>query len=274
MAPRKASVSGAYQTQLSTNTDNRVTKETTRGARGYRKFRSGMINIAPKAGEKTLYVTSLWQEPSLLCLACKPSLTPRYRVNLNSKTSLLSLPPEIRNHIWTYTLNNTMIQIYSIRSNSYKLLLKPSDRNNPMALLRTCRQIYYETAILPYKLNTITVGTVHRLTALVRHLRPYQYTRITSLELQLDHHNPEYLMRVWGPVAIAAQFPILEKLPELRRIEVRLFDYVAALGPGILSKLESGILSKLRACLPQVDVTLTTSEDSQRTYYLQWANKV
>jgi hypothetical protein len=162
-----------------------------------------------------------------------------------------------------------MLQVYHVRYNTFKPRLKPSDRKNAMALLRACRQVYWETASLPYKLNTFVAEAASELTALVTQLRPYQHTQITSLEFGLHHDDPVFSLQVWGPAEIAAQFPILEKPPDLKRIEVCLLGVRAAVGSGIFLKLESDLLSPLRAYLPQVDITLTTTADTWRTKYMQ-----
>jgi len=73
------------------------------------------------------------------------------------ESPLLRLPPELRNMIFALALDHG-----TIRPKIGKTWLEPKLKNYPIrerfGLLFTCRQIYAETALLPYKLNTFVVG--------------------------------------------------------------------------------------------------------------------
>jgi hypothetical protein len=61
---------------------------------------------------------------------------------------LLRLPPEIRNTIYTFVFGIGTILMIHLR---YGLSCRTEGSLN---LLRVCRQVYTETCLLPYKLNT------------------------------------------------------------------------------------------------------------------------
>ncbi|KAJ4343307.1 hypothetical protein N0V87_000529 [Didymella glomerata] len=79
MAPRKPAATAKLPKKHKASESNKVTK---RPARGYHKYKNGLLNVTPKGGEREL-------------------------VESNSKSPLLSLPAEIRNRIWEYTLGYT-----------------------------------------------------------------------------------------------------------------------------------------------------------------------
>ena len=132
----------------------------------------------------------------------------------------MQLPAEIRNKIWGYALGDTMIQAYFVRLQTSKLRLRPTDRKYAMALLRTCRQIYHETAILPYKLNTITVSFLQDVAAIVKILRPYQYRHVTTLQIELYGTRWKYAGQKWE---LLAQWESFHKLSSLLNVHVRVY---------------------------------------------------
>ncbi|OSS50740.1 hypothetical protein B5807_04087 [Epicoccum nigrum] len=79
----------------------------------------------------------------------------------NSKSPLLRLPPEIRNRIWEYTVGGKVLDVtyfQRYRSRRYveevTTISKDSFPQHSHALLQACRQIYAETALLPFSKNT------------------------------------------------------------------------------------------------------------------------
>lgn len=77
-------------------------------------------------------------------------------MNLSKSTSpFVSLPAELRNHIYAYTLSGEVIDIYCWRRYTpfgfaTRVLRK---QKNFLALLAVCRQLYIETRLLPFQLN-------------------------------------------------------------------------------------------------------------------------
>ena len=71
----------------------------------------------------------------------------------NSETSLLRLPAEIRNLIWEYALGGRTIRCFALSFPTPTSRIAKGANN---ALLRVCRQIYAETALSPYRMNTFS----------------------------------------------------------------------------------------------------------------------
>jgi hypothetical protein len=72
---------------------------------------------------------------------------------LNATNSpLLHLPGELRNQIYGYVLGDLKLKFYLYKASFRK-------KGNKLELLFTCRQVYAETALLPYTLNTFTFKT-------------------------------------------------------------------------------------------------------------------
>jgi len=65
------------------------------------------------------------------------------------ESPFLQLPPEIRNRIYEYALSRSHVQKHRYHS----LWVGLSTTQDPFALLFVCRQIYAETAVLPYRLT-------------------------------------------------------------------------------------------------------------------------
>ncbi|KAL1657100.1 hypothetical protein SLS61_000140 [Didymella pomorum] len=98
-----------------------------------RRLANGMLDVSRKAGKHVKAIKA------------------------NSRSPLLCVPPELRNCIWKYALGGHVFEVpirrifkRRKRVNKAKVWDLPK---NTFALLRVCRQIYAETALLPYKHN-------------------------------------------------------------------------------------------------------------------------
>lgn len=212
------------------------------GKRGYRRFRSGTLNVTPIGDEELL-------------------------VDTNSRFPLLSLPPEVRNCIWAHALGNSMIQAYHRRwTRSYRLRLKPPNRANAMSLLRTCRQIYQETAILPFKLNTFTMSSAYNIQALETRLKPYQRAQITSLQFEVQVENLS--VRVNDPLVNARTYAYL-KLLTLEKFEICVFGHTKKHADSV-ARARASLMSAIQSHLPHVYVAVTTTELGWHTYNGKW----
>ncbi|KAF2707627.1 hypothetical protein K504DRAFT_383222 [Pleomassaria siparia CBS 279.74] len=67
------------------------------------------------------------------------------------ESPLLCLPAEIRNHIFSYALGGRM---WVILWRSRRSSVVKNREENCLSLLQTCRQVYAETALLPFELGT------------------------------------------------------------------------------------------------------------------------
>ncbi|KAI4644823.1 uncharacterized protein J4E79_010958 [Alternaria viburni] len=95
-----------------------------------------------------------WLEKSMNPL-CQRPLTRTHISERNAAASpLLRLPPELRNSIFAYALYHERFVLDPPDSSGY--VVKSRDKNL-LSLLYVCRQIYSETAYLPYKLNSFEI---------------------------------------------------------------------------------------------------------------------
>lgn len=97
------------------------------------------------------------------------------RVKNNQKSPLLRLPPEIRSRIWEYTLGYTIVRAHVPYSRSHKPRLRTSS-DEPgigMALLRSCRQVYSEAALMPMRLNTFAFEGVYDIKRAIKLLKTH-----------------------------------------------------------------------------------------------------
>ncbi|KAF1959414.1 hypothetical protein CC80DRAFT_379871, partial [Byssothecium circinans] len=107
-----------------TRATQRVSK---RPSRGYHTFKNRLLNITPKKDEED-------------------------QVTANQQAPLLRLPTEIREQIWSEVLGGkTFQQTYNQGRNQPSKFRPNRDRKHGLALPLTCRQIYAETASMPYK---------------------------------------------------------------------------------------------------------------------------
>ncbi|KAJ8112074.1 hypothetical protein OPT61_g5473 [Boeremia exigua] len=161
MAPRKPTTT-AKPARESTASPNKVVK---RPARGYHRYKNGLLNVAPKGGEIE------W-------------------VKNNSNSPLLRLPPEVRNRIWEYTLGNIVFKAQTVsvpRKMPQTILTPPPDETGiGVALLRTCRQIYSETASLPFRLNAMAFDSIWQLERGAKRFKCYQRKQFTTLRIEVD----------------------------------------------------------------------------------------
>ncbi|KAI4706353.1 hypothetical protein J4E89_009087 [Alternaria sp. Ai002NY15] len=86
---------------------------------------------------------------------CQRPLTRTHISERNAAASpLLRLPPELRNSIFAYALYHETFVLDPPDSSRY--VVKSRDKNL-LSLLYVCRQVYSETAFLPYKLNSFEI---------------------------------------------------------------------------------------------------------------------
>jgi hypothetical protein len=107
-----------------------------------------------------------------------------------------------------------------IRGGKQKRQLKPAttEHEHALALLRTCRQIYAETALVPYKSSIVTIDVWNSIKKQLRCLKSFQSVQIE--DIQIEVHKPE---------SIVLKLQILKDktlnlLPGLKRIRMLVFN--------------------------------------------------
>jgi hypothetical protein len=146
----------------------------------------------------------------------------RPRVKNNQDSPLLRLPPELRDRIWGFAIGAHVLRVVYTNSPANKTVVKiqpPFKENrNTLALLRTCRQIYSETALLPYKSSTYSCDLWQPLSHGLRHMKRFQRAQIEDLQVELDlpwSRNPVRIQEL-----CVDQLAIL---PGLKRVRILAF---------------------------------------------------
>ncbi|KAH6638235.1 hypothetical protein C7974DRAFT_451532 [Boeremia exigua] len=161
MAPRKPATPAKVAKKSLASPNNRIVK---RPARGYHKYKNGLLNVTPKGGEMNI-------------------------VKNNQDTPLLRLPPEIRNRIWEHTLGRSSFRAQVSKQGRKNVATMVSLSDEPgvgVALLRSCRQIYSEAAMMPICLNTFVIRDYWRNMKAFRLFSAHQFKRITMIRLELQ----------------------------------------------------------------------------------------
>lgn len=142
------------------------------------------------------------------CLLCFPPRKPFL------ETAFGKLPPEVRADIFKDVL--TVGSIYpplkdgisvpmirtkrdcSDRGSGTNLSVGPAKPASCLALLQTCRQIYHETSLLFYAMNTMYISDPQEMLSLLRRLGPVRCDELRSLHLEdvlvpTPMFNPRYI---------------------------------------------------------------------------------
>lgn len=109
-------------------------------------------------------------------------------MKVNSETLLLRLPAEVRNRIWEYALGGKIFDVILIqtcrgRYVEEKTLIAPETfPENAHALLQVCRQIYRETALVPFSHNAFRFSE-QRAFEWARHLLRVQQNAMREVHI-------------------------------------------------------------------------------------------
>jgi hypothetical protein len=130
---------------------------------------------------------------------------------------LLQLPPELRNEIWKYVCTD---RTYGFKRRDFmKGIVDKKVKVQRIwpcwsGLLRTCRQINSEAALLPVQLNVVQVDSSESLNRLLHNLSMARQP-IISLRLRVRRHNDSRLYK--------SRFTIQRQLPHAKTVYVTVF---------------------------------------------------
>jgi len=112
------------------------------------------------------------------------------------ESPLLRLPPELRNIIFAYALDHGTVSPH-LGTTSLERRLRKDPIRKRFGLLFTCRQIYAETALLPYKLNTFSVRGLLPLVALENFLCRRTQAQMQVMDKVQMYHEEVRAATVW-----------------------------------------------------------------------------
>jgi len=128
------------------------------------------------------------------------------------------MPAEIRNTVWKLVLGGKLYKT-DARGKFYPSLAEPK---NATALLRTCRQIYSETAIMPLALTVFSTSSVQRAKRSFGRFKLRQRKQITIL--QFDIVSPESVIELTKFFFVRNKFILADSLPALQELRVEVYS--------------------------------------------------
>ncbi|KAF2833360.1 hypothetical protein CC86DRAFT_8545 [Ophiobolus disseminans] len=157
-------------------------RRSVRGRLGFDKFENGILDLTPTGNEIAITEQNAQRSP------------------------LLRLLTEIRDIIWRYALGHRVVRLGSSRY-AYRDGIGPH-----LSLLRVCRQVYSETALLPHTLNTFAFCGLSDLQLYAQRRRLFKVQN-----LSLEAYQP--VLDSMGPCHL--NLPLVD-LPQLRKIDITL----------------------------------------------------
>ena len=188
---------------------------------------------------------------------------------------MLQLPPELRIRIWGYVLGGNLLRCDNVRKHgsSEQRIMVPvvASKELGMDLLRTCRQIYAETALLPYQLNTFCFDNYCWIKDHTEYLKPFQLAQITYFELDIiEKHGIRLSYLDQNPVERLAKNGRynLKFLPAVKHIRVLIFS--KHVGSDIdVEVCKANVRNQLTTLLAGRELSITFEvHDMTRTDYL------
>lgn len=190
-------------------------------------------------------------------------------VKSNQSSPLLRLPPEIRNRIWEYTLGGVVFRTHTYwgrRRYRVKFKACENESNIGLALLRTCRQIYSETATMPIRLNTMACLSVLSFENAAKQLQPYQRKYITKIRIETYGIGSDIMQKFDHRLDFPTAFP------GLKLIQIIAFNAANPRSPLTLDEFEArirkifGLLSNSSAIQLKVIECKTAMPTSRREF--------
>jgi hypothetical protein len=133
---------------------------------------------------------------------------------------LLCLPTELRIHIWNLVLGGTTFEIEcQVQIPWGCATTNTTIQANSLALLRTCRQVYFETRLLPFRLNSFKFKSEDAFRPWLRIFDAAQQGAIQNVHLVTWKARHMVESRGFAPRRLIDVFPI-EKFEGLRRIHI------------------------------------------------------
>lgn len=156
----------------------------------------------------------------------KSSLVPAQiltQLNMSSTPNpspLLCLPAELRNIIWALVLGGTTFSIDCEARIPWGVRVKNTTaQQHSLALLRTCRQIYGETCLLPFILNIFQFKSEDAFKPWLARFNPEQRVAIANVRLVTWKARHMVESRGFSPRRLGDVFQV-EMFGALKRVDV------------------------------------------------------
>lgn len=183
----------------------------------------------------------------------KRELTKRpCRVERNSKSPLLSLPPEIRNRIWEYTFGHNVYEVLA----GHDRVRRPSiirlsyGSSTGLALLQSCRQIYSEAALMPLHLSTFVFDSTSKIMRATSQFTKRQRKHIRHI--RFDTTSQDFGGAAW--FITSKMIKTAELFPSLKSIQIVVYD---ANSPWFQSTTFAVAEASIRRCLASLSQDLS-----------------
>jgi tRNA U54 and U55 pseudouridine synthase Pus10 len=138
-----------------------------------------------------------------------------------------------------------------------------------MALLRTCRQIYAESALVPLMSTMFSFRYVDHAGRVLRMFKAHQRKHITTIEFQMFHPNHDYSLCEGTFLNSRVSLPKL--LPGLKELHVRVFC-VPSLEENDTQKTEAKLQQLLNPQVEgmEVDIKVEETQLTPHEYYKEY----
>ncbi|KAJ8110971.1 hypothetical protein OPT61_g6313 [Boeremia exigua] len=193
-------------------------------------------SLRPTVKNRAAYVSAAWAR--VLKLRSEPATFRRFKNGLldvgrmsfksNSESPLLRLPPEIRNNIWEYVLGGKILDVVFLSSRKGRYLeektaISPlSLPESSHALLQVCRQLYKETALLPFSTNSFRFES-NQAFDWIRHLLKVQQGLIKNVHIVT--HRAERMFGwtdfKWSEQRVPKTIPV-DSFPKVKRVIIEI----------------------------------------------------
>lgn len=196
---------------------------------------------------------------------------------------MLRLPPEIRDQIWEYVLGGYTLKAVPVALDTsprgdyrYVPRITPLFQEAPLDLNRlgTCRQIYSETAFIPYRSNTFFYFRYSHIWYDTKCLKPYQLKQISEITVSVTTRRGLGLS--W-PTQSIKNIPMLHEsnkvrlryFPNLKCINFLVYESDGSV-PGDEERLKETVRDQIRELLSwtQVEVIFSSLPRSELEGYL------
>jgi hypothetical protein len=177
-------------------------------------------------------------------------------VKRNEGSPLLRLPPELRYLIWKYVLGGQTLQFRFVKKKSSNMegMVPPiSERANGLDLLRVCRQVYAETALVPYTANIFAFYSWSYIKYDLIRLKNFQRREI--MDIQLEVYSPSGLFAAQDmseAEATKSRQLLATQLPALKRIHIIIFK--PSQGSGQVGSWDSFVDTATKNTREQLDI--------------------